>query len=1654
MSDADPSLWPPGGDAAPAGADSIAGELASRIDAVPPAPGDAIGWASVAARYEREATALGDHPAAAELLFEAGRIYSERLADDVAALDFHRRAWAAAPSFLPNLRALRRLALDRGDDALAAEVLEGEAAATPDPGAAADLHLLQSRLLSGLGKASDARDALARAVELAPERFGVAEEALREVTAGDAPALAAAYERCARAAGDGVLAAGYLAAASAILEAAGDAPRAAELAFEAHGLAPADPIARAAARRHAERLGRTELLATVLRQEAAGLGGADAAVAFVELARVLERLSDAPGALAALEQARAADPESPAPIADLARLREARGEWEEASAALEALARAHLARRGEGHVLETVAARLRQAEIEDERLGRTDEAIRCCREVLALEPGHRAALSTLGRLSARAGDWPGLLAAFEAEATAARDGHERAQRTFKAAEVLDERLGRPADAAARYREALSLDPDLLCARAALERLLTREGRWDALCALLEGDLERIAAAPERAAHLFRIARVREERLADLDGAAALYRRALELDPESRIVLAALASLLERLDRHAELAEVVLAESRLATDARRRVALLQRRAELLDEHLGDPEAAAAAWDEVRRALPGHLPALRALGRLHARAGRWDAVAELWRADADAASDPEQGADMLFRTAELLERRLARADDALAAYREVLTLAPAHLPALLALARLHRARGDDESLVDVLRAQAAARGPGPERAAALVDAARLCEERLRDASRAVECYEEALRAEPRNVAALRALERLHADAGRSADHDAIRRAAAELPGAGRAELLFRLALRDGDPADARSAACALAEAAPSAPAVALAALRWASEPAQRADARAALAATAGTPGPAAALLAAAALDRRPAAARREALARAAALDPASPALWPDAERRLRAGGADAELARFFETRQAEAADVPSRVSWAVRAGEAWERAGDPGRALASFQAALAAAPHHLPALRAARGLLAASGDWGAVRATLQAEGAALQDVHEAAAAWLEAGLVAEERFADLDGAAEDGRHAAERDPPNPAVLARLEELVARRGGGDLASLHEARARAAREPADAADAWTAAARAAQQAGRRDEALEALDAALEAAPGHAAALQLRARLRAEAGRPADAVVDAEACLALGGEAPVRIPLHLLAAGLCQDLLGEAARALGHLEAVLALAPDHGEALERLARLLLAERRHAEAAAALRRLAALPGLPQRDALRHLAALAEAEAAQGGDAAAASTCRRILEVEPGHARALQLLVEIERRRGDPQQLAAALEAAAEAADPAAAPDLHLDAARLHAGPLASRARAVEHLRAALAADPGRDDVRALLAETCEDSAPSLAVDCHRELLARDAVRVASWAALYRVFDRARAHDRAYVVASVLRWLGAIPPGPSAEKLLLEGDRQALPAPPPLPAADWDTLRDPADRGPLSDLVAAAGDWLVDPPAARRPAAPVREDHPFRKLLGDLARSLGAGEHELVVGPLGALVVEPGAPPVVRVGADLARRTTVREQRFLLGRAAARLRARSAVADALTDAALGERVAAAVWLVVPGYAGTGRPAEELVRRLGKALPRRVRKALEEPARALAQLRPAPDLAAWRVAAAATADRAGLVLCGDVPTAVGLLLRDGPPAPEGADLADRLRARPDALALLAFAATDAHFALRQRLRAAIA
>ncbi len=1403
------------------------------------------------------------------------------------------------------------------------------------------------------------RAALAADAESSAARLAVAEAELAEaVAAGRHEDRVRALERCAELEASPSRAAALLAAAAAVAEERLERPAlAADLALRAFERAPEDATVRREARRAAEREARLEALARVLSAEssAAGASPREAALAACELARCLARLGQDEAAREALGRARLLGGEDTVVLDTLSALHEQRGEWEAAAEALRARAAAH-AGSAPGEVIDLVAGNLRLAEICEDRLGRAAEAVAGYEAVLALDPSHRGALAALGRLHARAGDWPRLLATFLAERDAAQDARERAHRVFKAAEVLEERLDRATEAVELYRQALALDPALHAARQALERRYDLDGRHVDLAALLEDDLARTDDAEERIALLLRLARLQDDRLGDVAAAATACERVLEASPGHVLALRTLSSLYDRAGRFAEL--VALSERLLAVtrDPRAAVSLLQRTAEVQEEHLGDPLAAAATQERILRLDPAHRPALRALGRIYAGAGRWRELVALWRTDAEAAPSPESAAALLVRGAEILEQRLGDATESMAAYREVLTLSPAHVGALGALARLHRARGEWESLVEVLRAKAAARGAPERRAALLAEVAELWEEHLGDPALAAEVHHEALHEVPAFGPSLRALERLLATAGRHAE---------------------------------------------------LAGLLTAEAARTRPGARAAL------------------------------LVRAARL------------RAERLGDAPAAL----DACRAALEDVPGDAAALLLAGEL---GAAPPSAAAS---PTAPAEDDLPAWHARRCDLVRTGAWAEARTAWLEEASMLRDPPAAAEALLAAGQIAREHLGDEVAAASDWQRALHRCPRDPALVERVEELL-RSGPPSLARFDAltARARMGTDPT-AAERWLEAARLAEdQLSDPERALAAAHAAVLAQPSLAPALRVRARLLAAANRGAEAAQDLAAALAQGGAPEDLRETHLSLAALHEGPLGDPARAVSHLHAALALAADHPSALAALARIHRQGANWPAAADALRRLLTSPALDVPARVFHLLALAEIRAEAFADTTAAlDLCQQARALAPQDHSVLEALARHGERAAAPPAVADTLAAAAAAAPPG--PErarAHLRAARVLAAGAGEAPAVVAELERALAADPGMVEARAELADACAVADPARAAEEHRRLLAEEPARVGSWRALFRLAQASRANDHAFVVAGVLRFLQASDVRTDGAFQAVKALKAPLAPTRPLTEGDWLALRHPGERGPLSDLLALAGDALAEvaqlpAPARERARAPAA----LEQLLGELCATMGVAPPTVRLSGEGAeLRLAPGHPPFVYVGAELAQRQAPAEQRFLLARAAARLRAGSALAARLAPEALRELLAATLRQFVPADETLGTAREAVVKAVGRALPRKVRKALEEPVRAVIAWGPL-DLEVWQAALAATANRAGLILAADVPAALKVVLREaGPKLSGAAEVAAAVGARSDLRDLLVFAGSGEHLRLRDRLGLALA
>ncbi len=1651
---------------------TAAQQLAQNLKNVPPAHDEQararIAW------LEKEARALGNDPGAALLFHEIGLLWEDPLKNPRNAAVAYQNAFRLAPKFVGNVQAARRLFADVGNWQMVVQLLDAELNATEEDARRAPLLLEKALILaSRLSREDDADRILRQCLEARPKDVSLLVQLeAHYAERGDHAALVEIYRLLADTLRDDSLRAHYLTQAGGLLEHRLQRPEeAAAVLREAFALDRRDPVLLAAQLRVAERNGNSAELLAALNAEAEVLAE-HAAPTYLRIAKVYEKLGRPDDALTALLAARRASPNEQLVLSELAQIYETQGRHEELADVLMSWVAAV------SDESELVAINLRLAALYEEDLKKDESAIERYRAILEAVPGHQSALAGLGKLYHRRREWQRLVEVFDAEIAALEDPKQQAARMFKAAEILEGQLEQQEEAIARYNRCLQLQPGYLPAQKALIRLYERQNRWTELVAMFEQDLLQTADRDEMILTLNKIASIHEDRLSNPDDAIECLKRILDLSADHLPTIRRLARIYEGAGRWQELIAISDLEATLVGDTKQVLALNHRNAEVLEDQLRDRSGAIAAYERLLALSPSYLPALKALGRLYAQDGRWEELIRMYRAEAEISPSMEQAAALIHKIGELYEQRLKNENDAIASYQEVLTLSPSYFPALRALARIYRAQRAWESLVDVLRAEAANRTDPVERANALFQAAGIWENQLDRAGMAIEGYQEVLRLNPGHPAALRSLERMYTVGNDLRELIAVldRETQTAATPSARVAAYLKLAHTYLDRMNEPVRAAKCAEAALTHDPNSFAALKLlerlrAGDRARRSELRLRLADRVQDPRLNTALRFSAASDREQPGieSAHEELKRAFEANPGDTRLAFQVERQLRRSDDFEGLVSTWEARLALQTDAQERAALLVRIADvAHHKLGDRTRAHEAYRNALEMVPGFLPSLQGLRALHLAAGEYAEARELLELEGRTARAPEVAIEAWVRAGQLSQIELDDADAAIACFRKALERNPLEPRASAGLEEILAARGGAeDLAALHERRGEALLAQKDLSSAATEFFSAARSyVDTLDDpprAEAAVERALAAQPTHPGALELKADLSLRAQQYAEAAAALALRLQQGGDQQQIAALHLRLGGLYQDHLSDATRAAAHLQSALTAEPANAAALERLATIHTLSRNWTGAAECLRRLIDVGGEPQTVA-RHTLALAQIFDEGLGEAQEAILlCRRALELAPSDDQIVSQLVSLYERLGNLPELAELIERQAQAAsDTRRAITLWLKVSDLYAGPLDQPQKAIAYYRHVVDLDPGNVTAHAALASLfmSDAAAAPMAVEEHRQLLRLEPARIDSLHALFRLWESQKQVDKAFCAAGVLQFFRA---ANDVEAAFYTEARNRLPqeTSTQLQPADLDTLVPPLLRNnPVLAVMRAIGDQLtkVHPPnfesaGIDKKADRLKSDHAVHKAVRAVAHVFGVADFEVYQSRRGLMFLETTEPLSVCVGQDVVRKFNVREQKFLIGRVAIGLLNKTAVAQKLSNGELADLIGNSVRIFHPDFEVLGRRHDEASKHLRKAYSRKALKALEGPALELSAIREIP-LGEILETISVAADRAGLLVAADVATALNMLLREDPHhSAQKQDSQDpvlaAVRARSDLQDLLTFVLSDDFFRLRQKL-----
>ncbi|HEY1554250.1 MAG TPA: tetratricopeptide repeat protein [Kofleriaceae bacterium] len=435
------------------------------------------------------------------------------------------------------------------------------------------------------------------------------------------------------------------------------------------------------------------------------------------------------------------------------------------------------------------------AVVYERELGDVYQAIAHLTAILDDDPGDPLALAELDRIYGTQKMWPELLDIVDKRALLAIAARDRADLAFRAAKLVETELGEPESAIPRYGGVLQVHAPHEGARGALEALMAKDDHVESATPILE----RVYRADREAAGLIRVyerrlassrdpaarradwqalAEVREQISNQPAQAFVVWGRAFADEPDRDELLEPLARLAASQQLWRELA--ALLDERLADgapplppDVEQQYAM--RLGDVAEERLGDLERAARAYDRASQG-PEPRTGLASLERVLQRASKWSELAACLRREAEAADEDAAAAELRYREGELQETTLRDAACAVAAYREVLQLVPAHPQARAALERLlqgapeqraaiveileplFEADGDAPRLVAVLEAKLAVTEDALDRAGILARLVELGEQKLNDRARALDAALRWLAIDPASQQALDETERL--------------------------------------------------------------------------------------------------------------------------------------------------------------------------------------------------------------------------------------------------------------------------------------------------------------------------------------------------------------------------------------------------------------------------------------------------------------------------------------------------------------------------------------------------------------------------------------------------------------------------------------------------------------------------------------------------------------------------------------------------------------------------------------------------------------------------------------------------------------------------------------------------------------------------------
>lgn len=406
--------------------------------------------------------------------------------------------------------------------------------------------------------------------------------------------------------------------------------------------------------------------------------------------------------------------------------------------------------------------RAEAAEIVSNKLGSAAAALELFEAVVSEDPGHERAVRGMVELLRQAGDNKRALSALSGRA-AALSGEDRHTLLCEIAEGYEVDVDDLDAAEKAYKQVLAEDAKSSDALRGLDRIYSRQSRFQELLSVLEREEAIAVTARQKITLLERIAGIWDEEFLNHEQAAHALQQVLALDPTRADAGRELARHYRSLEKFVELSQMYQTQIDKSHDDALRLESTLALGRLLASELSAPQRAIEAYELALSLEPGHKAALDALATLRGAAGDSESALDAIEELAQAAKTPKERAEQYQRAAAMLEQQ-GDLDAAIAQLKRAIDAFPEDGSARGKLKTKYVVMGNFAGVVELLDEELENAKGDHQRSKLAGQIAVLCQRHLQDTERASSMAQLAFHLDPTETGALRVLGRIAYDDGR--------------------------------------------------------------------------------------------------------------------------------------------------------------------------------------------------------------------------------------------------------------------------------------------------------------------------------------------------------------------------------------------------------------------------------------------------------------------------------------------------------------------------------------------------------------------------------------------------------------------------------------------------------------------------------------------------------------------------------------------------------------------------------------------------------------------------------------------------------------------------------------------------------------------------